>query len=921
MLRLITLGRLELVRSGTDFVEPIPAQTKRLALLAYLALAPAGGVRRDRLMALFWPEAGDDEGRRALRQALYYLREIVGDGALVSRPDGAIALADGGLWCDTVAFEAALGAGRGAEAMELYGGDFLEDCVVSEASAELEQWADQVRGRLRQSAAQAAWSIADQEEHAGRSIPALDAARRAHALNVDDERGTRRLIGLLDRLGDRTGALHAYQELTDRLAREFGAEPSPESRALGEALRSPQSPVVGPALVGHEVPSPAGGRAPSPTALRWLVGVSAALTLAALGYVGVRVLRQPQERTLLEAGRMTAHDRVLVSEFRNHTRDSLLAGAITEALRADLAQSPVVKLLSAQQVQSALARMERSSAEPLSDSVVREIAVREGAKAFVTGDVASLGSRYTIAAELISAESGEILVGLRETAADSNQLLMALEKLSVEMRGRIGESLQSIRASQPLDRVTTRSLQALRLYSQSTRALHYHADRARGRALLEEAVALDTGFAAAYTRLAIEYSVIGEFGRASDMQARAFRHRDRLGNRERAFTSAIYYTSLTQYDRAVAAYQALLDIDPADVKALNNLGFIYAELRDFPRAEQYYARAVRADSSIVVVWNGLQQTLINQGKYTEARRAIDRAHIQFPGNLHLGYTEIYLAAALGDYRTAERHARVMIAGSAEDPIRRADGLRTLADLSLLRGRLHASSRYRREAMLEAEQGGYRASALLDALAGSAMNVWVRGTPEKAPTLIELLARHPLDSVPPLDRPYVEIASAYAARGLQPEVRALAADFERAGTPSGRFRRAAQHHILGVAALGEGRYALAESELRQAAETEQCVICSLPELARAYDLGGQRDSAIAVYQRYLSTPWIGRLELDGVHLVAICERLATLYEERNERQRAAELYRRVVALWRDADPELRPRVIRAERRLAALSVER
>jgi hypothetical protein len=73
----------------------------------------------------------------------------------------------------------------------------------------------------------------------------------------------------------------------------------------------------------------------------------------------------------------------------------------------------------------------------------------------------------------------------------------------------------------------------------------------------------------------------------------------------------------------------------------------------------------------------------------------------------------------------------------------------------------------------------------------------------------------------------------------------------------------------------------------------------------------------VYERYLATPWIGRLEVDAVRLAGVCERLAELYEARHEPERAAAMYRRVIALWREADPELRARAAAAERRLAAM----
>ncbi|MBA3317589.1 MAG: hypothetical protein H0T50_05795, partial [Gemmatimonadales bacterium] len=155
----------------------------------------------------------------------------------MSRPDETLAVAEGRLWCDAVVFEAALGAGRAREALELYRGDFLDGGLASEVSPDFELWADQVRRRLRQRAARGLWAIADQEALAAHSVAALDAARRARDLAPDDEPGTRQLVALLDRLGDRAGALRVYQELVDRLAREFEAEPSAETRALGDAIR------------------------------------------------------------------------------------------------------------------------------------------------------------------------------------------------------------------------------------------------------------------------------------------------------------------------------------------------------------------------------------------------------------------------------------------------------------------------------------------------------------------------------------------------------------------------------------------------------------------------------------------------------------------------------------------------------------
>jgi DNA-binding SARP family transcriptional activator len=239
VLRLVTLGRLELLRDGSCW-EAVPVQPKRLALLVYLAVAaptPAGFHRRDTLLALFWPEHDHAEARRALRQALYHLRNVLGDGILLNRNGDEVGLANGGLWCDARALEEALDARRPREALALYQGEFLSGVFVADASAELEEWVSRVRRRLRARVAAAAWTVVEQESRAGNLVGALEVARKARELDPDDEPGLRRLMRLLDRLGDRAGALRVYVEFARRLREEYGAEPAAETSMLADALR------------------------------------------------------------------------------------------------------------------------------------------------------------------------------------------------------------------------------------------------------------------------------------------------------------------------------------------------------------------------------------------------------------------------------------------------------------------------------------------------------------------------------------------------------------------------------------------------------------------------------------------------------------------------------------------------------------
>src|SRR6185312_14787927 len=100
---------------------------------------------------------------------------------------------------------------------------------------------------------------AERYESGGDPTRAIECGRRAVALSNGDERPLRRLVELLDRLGDRSGALHAYDSFARRLAVEFEVRPSAETVALVERIRAADPPRVTPnveQVVPNTIPSP-----------------------------------------------------------------------------------------------------------------------------------------------------------------------------------------------------------------------------------------------------------------------------------------------------------------------------------------------------------------------------------------------------------------------------------------------------------------------------------------------------------------------------------------------------------------------------------------------------------------------------------------------------------------------------------------
>src|SRR2546428_566969 len=207
-----------------------------------------------------------------------------------------------------------------------------------------------------------------------------------------------------------------------------------------------------------------------------------------------------------------------------------------------------------------------------------------------------------------------VLVTLRENAKDDGAIIEAVDRLSGRLRERIGESLRTIRASEPLAQVTTGSLEALQKYSQALR-VNDAGETDRAVALLGEAIALDTTFAMAYRKLAVVLNNTGQApSRIADAATNAFRHRDRLTPLERNLAAAFYYYQ-ADFDRAKveSGYRSALELDPENYMALNNLALALNTQRKFTQAESLTQRGVAVSPTQATLYVNAMQAQIGQG--------------------------------------------------------------------------------------------------------------------------------------------------------------------------------------------------------------------------------------------------------------------------------------------------------------------
>jgi tetratricopeptide (TPR) repeat protein len=621
--------------------------------------------------------------------------------------------------------------------------------------------------------------------------------------------------------------------------------------------------------------------------------------------------------SLVAKGLIDERSPIILADFI--ADDPGLSRAATEAFRVDLSQTRIVKVAERASLAPALERMQADPSQPLTEEVAREVAVREGMPAVIGGEITEAGGSYVLTARVVSASDGLELASHRETARDGSEIIPAIDRLSGKIREKIGESFTSLRSDAPLEAVTTTSLEALELYSEAIEAVDHRGDAEAAIRLLEEALEIDSEFASAWRKLGIELRNAGrERARSTHAVTRAYELRERLTPRERYLAEAAYYRDV-RFDeaRAMTAYERMLDLDPNDDWALNNLGIIYGDLGDQERALELYQRSVTVDSSSITLGN-IMFTLIRMGRFAEATDAIEAGYRLFPKDRRFYIGEMDVAMNLEDYEGLVAIAEEMQDALPSDLPAQAASRFHLGENAWLQGRLVEAE------TLEAEGRGYLRQLGLPGGDYAFGEFWttldVRRDTASARALLDgMLTDHPLEDIEePLDRPYFGFARGYAALGDSDEAGAMMNAFRETvpDAPDDRWSDD-QASVDGMAAIHAGRFDEAIDHFMELRRLEPgCNTCGFYEIALAHDLAGRADSAVAWYRVELETP-----RLRAPDRGSLFERLGQLYDEQGDLENAALYHARFVELWADADAELQPRVEVARARLEEIIRER
>ncbi len=230
-------------------------RTRDLVVLTYVLMSRRGHARRDELAAVFWQHSDAARSRASLRQTLYRLRGAV--GSMVGGSAEEVLVVPDAVSVDALLFEGDLDAGRIADALDRWSGEFLQG-TEDAGAADYRLWLEATRERLRVRREAAFRTLVESLTAAGSLDEALARAEQWQRTTSFSAEPVLHVCELLRRYGRGAEAEARLREAEVHL-RDAGLTMSAEVEAtwarLKAALRDPALPasaaLLSPELTGR----------------------------------------------------------------------------------------------------------------------------------------------------------------------------------------------------------------------------------------------------------------------------------------------------------------------------------------------------------------------------------------------------------------------------------------------------------------------------------------------------------------------------------------------------------------------------------------------------------------------------------------------------------------------------------------------
>ena len=368
---------------------------------------------------------------------------------------------------------------------------------------------------------------------------------------------------------------------------------------------------------------------------------------------------------------------VLVADVANRTGEPVFDGVVEQALTVGVENAAFI---SAYQRPAALrvARLLKAG-DRLDESTARLVAMREGLKIVLLGDIEKRGSGYALALRGIDPASGKDIAISRAEARDRDGVPQAADALAAKMRAALGDT----RPADPKETFSSASLEAVAAYTRAQQLSTAGRDQ-EAIPYFKEATERDPGFGRAFGGWAMSLTRQGRREEAEPLWKQALAAQGRMTDRERYRMEGAYFTLVTRnYDKAFDTYAALVRAYPADGAGHNNLAVAY-----FRRLE--FAKAMEEGQKVLAIYPRSPLYRTNYALYAMYAGEFPRAAEQAQKLIDDGQAayDTYLPLAISALAEGQRETAAAAYARMADVDASGASLAALgrADLALVEGR-------------------------------------------------------------------------------------------------------------------------------------------------------------------------------------------------------------------------------------------
>jgi serine/threonine protein kinase/Tfp pilus assembly protein PilF len=434
----------------------------------------------------------------------------------------------------------------------------------------------------------------------------------------------------------------------------------------------------------------------------------------------------------------TENPSVAVMYFENNTGDPGMdhyRKSISDLLITDLSQSKYLDVLSGAKLFNILSKMGQLEEKTYSSEAIEEIANRGRVKHVIVGSFSRAGDVYRLNYSILDAATSDIVGSDTVQGQGEESFWTMVDEITRKIKANLNlsEEMLADDFDRDIGEITTSSPEAYKYYSEGARFDHL-GQYEKSLELMERAIDIDPEFAMAYRSMGITYGDQQYYSKSKEYLRKAFELSNRVSTRERYQIQGDFYSYTEEYEKAIEAYKQLLELYPKDTDANINLGVIYAGLEEWDKAiERFEVLRHTGDESIFSYMNlalifmskesyeeaeeiindyfrnfaenaslyyMLARNFVYQGKLDLALTEIDKASALEPDNYyrHLGRGNIFLFK--GDLAEAEKEYQKLL--NMDEPRAHFEGLRGLANLSLVKGKFNKAKDYAKQCILWAD---------------------------------------------------------------------------------------------------------------------------------------------------------------------------------------------------------------------------